>query len=92
MFTSGGMAGVISWIVLFPYDPVKTLIQTTFKPEDPNYKTMKQSEAFRTIYYREGFSGFFRGLGTILIRAFLVHGVVFYTNETIRKSLIRNLI
>jgi len=76
LFCAGGIAGMISWISGYPFDPMKTIIQA-----DTNEKHMTQLEVFKIIYGKSGLSGFFRGLNPVLVRAFITNGVVFKTNE-----------
>lgn len=76
LFCAGGMAGVVSWIIGYPFDPIKTMIQA-----DKGERVIKQYEAVRIIYRTSGMYGFFKGLTPVLIRAFIVHGVIFKTNE-----------
>ncbi len=76
LFCAGGIAGVISWIIGYPFDPMKTIIQANLEE-----KKMTQLEAVKIIYSQSGLNGFFRGLTPVLVRAFLVHGVTFKTNE-----------
>ena len=75
-FCAGGIAGVVSWIIGYPFDPMKTIIQA-----DTNKKHMTQLEVVKIIYRQSGIIGFFRGLNPVLLRAFISHGVVFKTNE-----------
>jgi solute carrier family 25 carnitine/acylcarnitine transporter 20/29 len=81
LFCTGGLAGVISWIIGYPFDPIKTIIQT-----DKSDKTITQLDAYKLIKSKYGYSGFFRGLSPVLLRAFLVHGVIFKTNEVCRYT------
>jgi solute carrier family 25 carnitine/acylcarnitine transporter 20/29 len=79
MFIAGGLSGVVSWMLCFPFDPMKTLIQTT-----NGEKTMTQKEAYFFIKRNYGINGFFRGVSPVLLKAFLQHGVVFKTTEKCR--------
>ncbi len=80
MFIAGGLAGVISWIICYPFDPMKTIIQS---------KTIKvsQKEAYEIIKYREGWMGFFRGMSPVLAKAFVQHGIVFFTTDFLRQTI-----
>jgi solute carrier family 25 carnitine/acylcarnitine transporter 20/29 len=75
-FISGGLAGIISWIICYPFDPMKTLIQSN-KTE----KNISQYEAFKFILNKHGWPGFFTGINSVLLMAFIRHGVIFKTNE-----------
>lgn len=80
LFSIGGLAGVISWIVCYPFDPVKTLIQT-----QQGEHTLTQFEAYKIIKNKHGNIGFFKGINPVLVRAYFVHGVIFYINELCDK-------
>ncbi len=84
-FLAGGLAGVISWIICYPFDPIKTLIQTS------NSK-ITQKEAYLFIRSNYGLLGFFSGMSPVLLKAFIQHGVVFTSTEIIREYLRQNFI
>jgi len=77
LITIGGTAGVMSWLLTYPIDTIKTQIQVQ-KTED---RTITQYEAYNHIKNIYGIKGFFRGVYPCLLRAFLVNAVIFYTNE-----------
>ena len=68
LLLAGGLAGPASWIVTFPFDVVKTRVQSVVNPSrDHPYRTV-----FSTIvnsYRSEGFGVFFKGLQPTLIRS-----------------------
>jgi hypothetical protein len=74
LFCAGGLAGMLSNIVCFPFDPMKTIIQNT------NAK-MTQIEAFKWITFTQGYKGLFNGIVPVVIRSFYVHGIVFFVND-----------
>ncbi|KZT68708.1 mitochondrial carrier [Daedalea quercina L-15889] len=80
--TAGGLAGIAGWIATFPFDVVKTRVQSTLNraPENPYRNTWSTIVA---SYRNEGLSVFFRGLAPTLIRAIPVNMVTFTTFETI---------
>lgn len=79
-FFAGGLGGIISWLICYPFDPIKTLIQTTY-----GEKTMTQMEAIRYIREKHGLIGFMRGINSVLVMSFFRHGVIFYTNDLCLK-------
>jgi solute carrier family 25 carnitine/acylcarnitine transporter 20/29 len=81
-FCAGGVAGVVSWLNCYPFDPIKTLIQTT-----GGEKTLTQYQAYRIIVNERGFLGLFKGINPVLLRAFFVHSTIFYSNEYFRNYL-----
>ncbi|KAI0339745.1 carnitine/acyl carnitine carrier [Trametopsis cervina] len=83
---AGGMAGVASWIVTFPFDVIKTRVQSTLdiRPGSP-YRNM--TSTIIHSYRQEGFRVFFHGLKPTLIRAIPVNMVTFATFETVVQAL-----
>jgi len=81
LLLAGGFAGIAGWIVTFPFDVVKTRIQSTpLTPENLYRNTLS------TIYYsfrQEGVRVFFRGLMPTIIRAVPVNMVTFGTFEAV---------
>jgi len=91
LLTIGGLSGnklnytsgVFSWVCVYPLDTMKTLIQV----QSLNDKTMTQKKAFDHIYHQTGFNGFFKGLSSCVVRAFVVNAVIFYSNEVMHELL-----
>ncbi|KAI0431307.1 mitochondrial carrier [Xylaria sp. FL1042] len=75
----GGVAGVVTWASVFPFDVVKTRVQTQVSPTTmpPFHGTMpKQKGALQVakeLYITEGPRAFFRGLAICSARAFFVN-------------------
>ncbi len=67
LLAAGGLAGVAGWIVTFPFDVVKTRVQSTpsGNPDNPYRTTWSTITA---SYRKEGLGVFFRGLAPTLIR------------------------
>ncbi|KAL7319385.1 hypothetical protein PS15m_002524 [Mucor circinelloides] len=78
-FLAGGICGVMCWIVVFPLDLVKTLIQKEILSVNPTYKSAM--DCVRDIYKQNGLSGFYRGITVTLIRAFPIHSLNFLVYE-----------
>jgi hypothetical protein len=78
-FLSGGICGIMCWLVVFPLDLVKTLIQKEILHPNPTYKNAKQ--CVQDIYTRNGVAGFYRGITVTLIRAFPIHSLNFLVYE-----------
>lgn len=64
----GGLAGQVCWIVSYPFDQVKTLLQTT-----------ERNSSYHRVIQRgwetEGYQFFFKGIGLALARTFVVNAV-----------------
>ncbi|ODN04271.1 Mitochondrial basic amino acids transporter [Orchesella cincta] len=72
MLMAGGMAGVLSWIVTFPIDVVKTRLQC-----DDRGKYSGAFDCARKTYRSEGYRAFSRGLVSTVIRAFPTNAATF---------------
>jgi len=66
-FGRGICCGVASWAVIYPSDPVKTIMQND---------NILPIDAIKKIYKNYGFRGFYRGYGWALGKAGLLHGGV----------------
>ncbi|KAI8073246.1 mitochondrial carrier domain-containing protein [Gongronella butleri] len=82
-FFSGGMCGVASWLLLFPVDLVKSVMQKDIMLPQPKYSSARQ--AARDILQRNGTKGLYRGLSVTLIRAFPIHSLNFLVYEQVLK-------
>lgn len=69
-FISGGVAGILSWTSIMPFDVVKNRIQADCHGNAYNNSWHCTREAYR----EGGLSIFFRGLPAVCFRAFLVNG------------------
>ncbi|VDK56640.1 unnamed protein product [Anisakis simplex] len=74
LLIAGGIAGVLSWLVNYPVDVIKTKFQS-----DDKFKTY--AETVRFTYRTEGYRGFFAGLNSTLIRAFPANAAIFFAAE-----------
>eukprot|EP00752_Nemacystus_decipiens_P002352 g2222.t1 len=89
-FWAGGLAGALSWFVIYPLDVVKSIQQASVDPLDPSTRSM--AACFRHVYRQAGggvpgVRRFFRGVGTTLVRAFPVNAAIFPTFEWTVKVL-----
>lgn len=78
-FLAGGVCGIMCWIVVFPLDLVKTLIQKEILLPNPTYKSA--IDCVKDIYKKNGFNGFYRGITVTLMRAFPIHSLNFLVYE-----------
>lgn len=75
----GGCAGALSWVVVFPIDVVKSLVQRDALKNDPMTSKQLVRERFREM----GIAGFYRGLSMQLLRSVPVHSLNFYVYESV---------
>jgi solute carrier family 25 carnitine/acylcarnitine transporter 20/29 len=83
-FLSGGLAGVISWLLVYPVDVIKSRLQEDSLIQ-PKYKGMR--DCFEQSIKNEGYKVLFRGLSPTLLRTFIVSGANFLVYEMVSKSL-----
>jgi len=80
VLAGGGSAGVAYWSCIYPFDMVKSRIQTS-----------ATVEPFATVFVREyrtkGIAGLYRGIGVTLPRAILSDGVIFFAYEYSKRLL-----
>jgi solute carrier family 25 carnitine/acylcarnitine transporter 20/29 len=77
---AGGMAGIISWLLVIPLDVIKTRCQA--HPPEAGKLTFR--EATRQILAEPGgVRGFYRGAVPLVLRAGPVNAVTFYVYEQI---------
>jgi solute carrier family 25 (mitochondrial carnitine/acylcarnitine transporter), member 20/29 len=75
--TYGGLAGEALWIASYPFDVVKSKMQTD--GFDAQQKFAGMLDCFRKTWRLEGFGGFWKGLGPTLLRAMPVSAGTFAT-------------
>lgn len=73
----GGLAGEALWIASYPFDVVKSKMQSDGFGADQRYKTMR--DCFAKTWRAEGMGGFWRGIGPTLLRAMPVSAGTFAT-------------
>mmetsp|Transcript_18832 Transcript_18832/g.38009 ORF Transcript_18832/g.38009 Transcript_18832/m.38009 type:complete len:317 (-) Transcript_18832:310-1260(-) len=81
---AGGLAGTLSWGLIYPLDVIKTVTQVSTGPSQPGmkaYKDMHSLEVAISLYKQYGFRSFYRGLGPTLLRSFPVNASTFYFYE-----------
>lgn len=75
----GGLAGEALWLGSYPFDVVKSKMQTDGFGSAKRYATMR--DCFAQIWRAEGALGFWRGIGPTLLRAMPVSAATFATVE-----------
>lgn len=75
--TYGGLAGEALWIFSYPFDVIKSKMQTDGFGAEQKYKSM--TDCFKKTLAAEGYAGFWKGLGPTLLRAMPVSAGTFAT-------------
>jgi solute carrier family 25 carnitine/acylcarnitine transporter 20/29 len=71
----GGLAGEVLWIASYPFDVVKSKMQSDGFGAEQRYKTMR--DCFAQTWKLEGARGFWKGIGPTLARAMPVSAGTF---------------
>jgi len=77
--TAGSVAGIATWISTYPFDVIKSIIQTA--PSNTPKHELKIMHVARVNYQKHGFGFFWKGLSPTLLRAVPVSAVTFYVYE-----------
>jgi solute carrier family 25 carnitine/acylcarnitine transporter 20/29 len=89
---AGGLAGSGSWICIYPFDVIKSNVQTATAAVTPvGGIAVKPLTGFGTakhLYKLHGASVFTRGMGITVARAFPVNALVFYMHETLKNLIL----
>ncbi|KAF9102675.1 hypothetical protein BGX27_010912 [Mortierella sp. AM989] len=80
-FFAGGLCGVFSWLVVFPIDLVKSVVQKEVLVTNPRYSGAL--DCAKDIIRREGVRGLYRGLSVTCYRAMPIHSLNFLVYEAV---------
>ncbi|KAI8907353.1 mitochondrial carrier domain-containing protein [Gorgonomyces haynaldii] len=80
---AGGLAGSLSWVVVFPMDVMKSVWQKQGLLEPRPILTT--SQLVKQLYQEGGIPRFYKGLGPQMVRSFGVHGISFVVYEQMVK-------
>ncbi|CAG8628694.1 24269_t:CDS:2 [Gigaspora margarita] len=76
----GALAGYGMWLIIYPTDLLKSKLQRDgFTPQTRKYKNAL--DCFARTYKYEGIRGFFKGFGTVMLRAGPVNASTFMAYE-----------
>lgn len=75
----GGVAGVVLWISSYPFDVIKSKMQSDGLGDKMRFKSMR--DAFAQTWRQDGAVGFWRGIGPTLLRAPPVSAATFAAVE-----------
>ncbi|KAF2129758.1 mitochondrial carrier [Dothidotthia symphoricarpi CBS 119687] len=81
----GGLAGEMLWISSYPFDVVKSKMQSDGFGKDMKYTSMR--DCFAKVWRAEGMGGFWRGVGPTLLRAMPVSAGTFATVEVTMRMI-----
>eukprot|EP00490_Sorites_sp_Unknown_P001965 CAMPEP_0114664354 /NCGR_PEP_ID=MMETSP0191-20121206/28684_1 /TAXON_ID=126664 /ORGANISM="Sorites sp." /LENGTH=304 /DNA_ID=CAMNT_0001906333 /DNA_START=22 /DNA_END=936 /DNA_ORIENTATION=- len=83
-FIGGGIAGLVSWFMAYPFDYIKTYHQT----KSLQYGEKPFLEALKYHYKKEnGIRAFYTGCRATLIRATPQHAIVFVCYEKVKSAM-----
>ncbi|KAJ5679074.1 hypothetical protein N7462_007318 [Penicillium macrosclerotiorum] len=83
--TYGGLAGEALWLSSYPFDVVKSKMQTDGFGANQKFANMR--DCFKKTYAMEGLGGFWKGIGPTLLRAMPVSAGTFVVVELAMKAL-----
>ncbi len=84
----GASAGIALWLSAYPFDIVKSRLQTDgLAPADRQYKGAL--DCARQIYAQNGVKGFFKGLTPTLVRAPFANAATFVAFEWAARNMER---
>lgn len=84
-FMSGGFCGIMSWLIVFPVDAIKTNLQKDIMMSKPRYNGFMDCAI--SLAKKNGIKGLYRGLNVTLLRAFPIHSLNFLVYEQVLKSI-----
>lgn len=79
----GGAAGEVLWLSSYPFDVIKSKMQTDGFGANQRYSSMR--DCFAQTWRGEGMRGFWKGIGPTLLRAVPVSAGTFVTVEMVMK-------
>lgn len=80
-FLSGGLAGMSSWLLIFPIDLVKSRIQKTVSFNEDRSKLPKIVPVIQEVIRHGGLRALYSGIMPTLVRAFPAHSINFLIYE-----------
>lgn len=81
----GGLAGEALWLASYPFDVVKSKMQTDGFGAQQRYRNMR--DCFAQTFRAEGTRGFWKGIGPTLLRAMPVSAGTFAVVEMTMRAI-----
>jgi solute carrier family 25 carnitine/acylcarnitine transporter 20/29 len=81
----GGLAGEALWLASYPFDVVKSKMQSDGFGDKQRYKGM--NDCFKQTFRAEGLRGFWKGIGPTLLRAMPVSAGTFAVAEMTMRAI-----
>ncbi|KAI1438132.1 mitochondrial carrier domain-containing protein [Xylaria sp. CBS 124048] len=81
----GGLAGEVLWLGSYPFDVIKSKMQTDGFGQNMRYKSMR--DCFAQTWRAEGMRGFWKGLAPTLLRAMPVSAGTFAVVEATMRAI-----
>lgn len=81
----GGLAGEALWLSSYPFDVVKSKMQSDGFGDKQRYKGM--NDCFKQTFKAEGLRGFWKGIGPTLLRAMPVSAGTFAVAEMTMRAI-----
>ena len=81
----GGLAGEALWLASYPFDVIKSKMQTDGFGAAQKYKSMR--DCFGQTFRAEGARGFWKGIGPTLLRAMPVSAGTFAVVEFTMRAI-----
>lgn len=83
--TAGALSGIAVWVINYPFDTVKTIIQTS--PMKSNRENRKQIEVFKELYSQGGVREIYRGASPSLLYSIAFSAFMFVFFEFSKNML-----
>jgi solute carrier family 25 carnitine/acylcarnitine transporter 20/29 len=81
----GGLAGEALWLASYPFDVVKSKMQSDGFGKEQKFRGM--NDCFRKTFAKEGLGGFWKGIGPTLLRAMPVSAGTFAVVEMTMRAI-----
>lgn len=83
---AGGLGGMLSWAINYPFDLIKSKIQATpYKPEIGWDRYKGFMDCFKQVVREEGIKGLYKGFVPCALRGYPVNAVTFFGYEYCMK-------